>query len=85
MAIDDADIDDVEDIEVDNVGDYFIDKERTLWQMVAFIGQPSVIFKNCLTGDEIHCGIGSPLAKTFTRLIPQTKEQDARKNNLDKP
>ena len=77
MAIDDIDIDDIYDIKIDNVGDYFIDKERNLWQMVAFMGQPSVIFKNCLTGQEIYCGIGSSLAKTFTRLIPQTKEQDA--------
>jgi len=58
---------------VNNVGDYFIDKEKNVWQMVAYSQEPVVIFKNHETGKVIYLRIDSLLAASFTRLVPERK------------
>jgi hypothetical protein len=51
------------------------DNGHSVWQVIGYCDQPTVILENCLTKERINTGIGGMLAQDWTRMVPEKENE----------
>ena len=53
---------------------YFLDTNKQLWQMIGYCPFPTVILQNVNTKEQQFIVPDSPIAQSYTKLVPEIKE-----------
>lgn len=58
----------------DDVMNYYIDEQNSVWQMVGWCPEPTAILINLATKEQIHLAPSCLNAKSFTKLVKEVQQ-----------
>lgn len=50
---------------------YFIAKDNSIWQMIGYCSEPTVIMQNVVTKEQRHIIPNSSCGRNFVKLVPE--------------